>query len=64
MKTLLPLFAALGLLTATGCTNRSKPPPTTTQVDPDDPESVRKAQEERRFRDQVYMDMYEGRNGL
>lgn len=64
MKKLLPLAAALGLLAATGCTNRSRPPPTTTKVDPDDPATVKAAQQERRFRDQVYADMYERRNGM
>jgi hypothetical protein len=61
MKSLLPPLASLALLASTGCSNRSKPPPTTTQVDP---ESVRKAQDERRFRDQEYLDMCEGRNGM
>lgn len=64
MKRILPLAAALALLGASGCSNRAQPPPTSTEVDPDDPASMRRAKEERRFRDQVYVDMYEGRNGM
>lgn len=63
-KQLLALVAALCLLTAPGCSNRTRTPPTTTKVDPDDPDSLRRVQDERRFRDQVHADLYEGRNGM